>query len=185
MSVLSPKTYYDLRRLSPKTRYDVQVRAVSEAGKGEWSGVVQATTYGGTYNTNVLFHFKLLQTPSLIFQVPGPVRSLSATSIAVNGVPALHVSWSPPVDKAGGGLTYRLRVVPPHVTISRPVTATEYNVTGLRANTRYTVYVSAGSTALYGPEVSTFATTVGSECRTNDYDTALYYPDLGYVFGYV
>ena len=78
----------------------------------------------------------------------------------MNGVQALHVRWSPPVDKAGGGLTYRLRVVPPHVTISRPVTATEYNVTGLRANTSYTVYVSARSSGVFGPEVST---TLGSE----------------------
>ena len=64
------------------------------------------------------------------------------------------------MNKAGGGLTYKLRVVPPHVTISRQVTATEYNVRGLRTNTRYTVYVSAVSLGLYGPEVST---TVGSE----------------------
>ena len=81
----------------------------------------------------------------------------------MNGAPALHLRWSPPVDKAGGGLTYRLRVVPPHVTISTPVTATEYNVTGLRANTSYTVYVSARSSGLYGPEVSIANTTVGSE----------------------
>ena len=67
------------------------------------------------------------------------------------------------MDQAGGGLTYRLRVVPPHVTISRPVTASVYIVTGLRANTRYTVYVSARSSVLYGPEVSIATTTVGSE----------------------
>ena len=115
--------------------------------------------------------------PSLNFQAPGPVRSLSATPLLVNGIPSLNVSWSPPVNKAHGGLTYRLRVVPPHVNISRPVTATVYNVTGLRANTRYTVYVSAGSAALYGPEVSTVATRVRSECCTNDYDMGLYYPE--------
>ena len=115
--------------------------------------------------------------PSLNFQVPGPVRSLLATPLLVNGVPALNVRWSPPVDKAQGGLTYRLRVVPPHVTISRPVTTTVYIVRDLRANTIYTVYVSAGSTAQYGPEVSTVATTVVSECCTNDHDTALYYPE--------
>ena len=69
------------------------------------------------------------------------------------------------MDKAGGGLTYRLRVVPPHVAISRPVTATEYKVTGLRANTRYTVYVSARSSGVYGPEESDVVTTGGSECR--------------------
>ena len=86
------------------------------------------------------------------------VRSLSATAIPVNGIPALHVSWNPPVDKAGGDLTYRLRVVPPHVNISRPVTTTEYIVTGLRANTSYTVYVRAGSIGVYGPEVLTVAT---------------------------
>ena len=64
VSVLPPKTYYDLRGLSPKTSYDVQVRAVSEVGEGEWSGVGQATTYGGTCAyTNVLLHFELLQTP--------------------------------------------------------------------------------------------------------------------------
>ena len=113
--------------------------------------------------------------PSLNFQAPGPVRSLSATPLLVNGMPALNVRWSPPVDKAQGGLTYRLRVVPPHVTISRPLTATEYNVTGLKGNTRYTVYVSAGSIAQYGPEVLTVATTVDSECCANDYDTTLYY----------
>ena len=67
------------------------------------------------------------------------------------------------MDKAGGGLTYRLRVVPPHVTTSSGVTATEYNVTGLRANTRYTVYVSARSLGPHGPEVSITTTTVGSE----------------------
>ena len=67
------------------------------------------------------------------------------------------------MDKAGGGLTYRLRVVPPHVTISRTVTATEYNVTGLKANTRYTVYVSARSSGVYGPEMSIATTTLGSE----------------------
>ena len=69
------------------------------------------------------------------------------------------------MDKAGGGLTYRLRVVPPHVTISRPVTDTEYNVTGLRANTRYTVYVGAVSSGVYGPEEFAVGTTGGSECR--------------------
>ena len=68
------------------------------------------------------------------------------------------------MDKAGGGLTYRLRVVPPHVNISRPVTATEYIVTGLRANTRYAVYVRAVSSGVYGPEVSVVGTTEGSEC---------------------
>ena len=97
------------------------------------------------------------------FQDPGPVRFLSATPVALNGIPALHVSWSPPVDKAQGGVTYRLRVVPPHVDISRPVTATVYIVRGLRANTRYTVYVRAVSSGVYGPEVSVATTTVGSE----------------------
>ena len=82
----------------------------------------------------------------------------------MNGVQALRIRWSPPVDKAVGGLTYRLRVVPPHVTISRPVTATEYNVSGLRANTRYTVYVRAVSLGVYGPEESDVGTTGGSEC---------------------
>ena len=91
------------------------------------------------------------------------MRYLSATPVAVNGVPALHVRWGSPVNKAGGGLTYRLRVVPPHVTISRPVTATEYIVTGLRANTRYTVYVRAVSSGVYGPEESAATITVGSE----------------------
>ena len=67
------------------------------------------------------------------------------------------------MNKAQGGLTYRLRVVPPHVNISRPTRATGYIVTGLRANTRYTVYVSAGSTGVYGPEVSAANTTIGSE----------------------
>ena len=69
------------------------------------------------------------------------------------------------MDKAQGNLTYRLRVVPPHVTISRPVTATDYTVTGLRANTSYTVYVRAVSSGLVGPEVSAVGTTGGSECR--------------------
>ena len=68
------------------------------------------------------------------------------------------------MDKAQGNLTYRLRVVPPHVTISRPLTATEYNVTGLRANTRYTVYVRARSMGLVGPEKSAVGTTGESEC---------------------
>ena len=67
------------------------------------------------------------------------------------------------MDKAYGGLTYRLRVVPSQVTISRPVTATEYIVRGLRANTRYTVYVRAVSSGVYGPEVSIATTTIGSE----------------------
>ena len=69
------------------------------------------------------------------------------------------------MDKAGGGLTYRLRVVLPHVNISRSVTATEYNVTGLRAKSSYTVYVSAVSSGLFGPEESAVGTTGGSECR--------------------
>ena len=69
------------------------------------------------------------------------------------------------MDKVQGGLTYRLRVVPPHVTISRPIEtrATVFLVTGLRANTKYTVYVSAGSSGEYGPEVSFATTTLGSE----------------------
>ena len=67
------------------------------------------------------------------------------------------------MDKAGGGLTYRLRVVPHHVTISRPIGATVYIMTGLRAKTRYTVYVSARSLGVYGTEVSAVNTTVGSE----------------------
>ena len=69
------------------------------------------------------------------------------------------------MDKAGGGLTYRLRVVPPHVTISRAVTATEYIVRSLRANARYTVYVRAVSSGVYGPEVSAVGTSGGSECK--------------------
>ena len=68
------------------------------------------------------------------------------------------------MDKAQGNLTYRLRVVPPHVTISRPVTATEYIVRGLRANTNYIVYVSARSMGLVGPEKSAVGTTGESEC---------------------
>ena len=68
------------------------------------------------------------------------------------------------MDKAGGGLTYILRVVPPpNVTVSSPVTATEYHVTNLKANTSYTVYVRAVSLGVYGPEVSIATTTVGSE----------------------
>ena len=67
------------------------------------------------------------------------------------------------MDKAGGGLTYRLRVVPPHVNISRPTRATVYIVRGLRANTRYRVYVRAVSLGVYGPEVLTVAITVVSE----------------------
>ena len=68
------------------------------------------------------------------------------------------------MSKAQGHFNYRLRVVPPHVTISRPVTATEYIVTGLRANTNYTVYVRAVSVGLDGPEESVVGTTGGSEC---------------------
>ena len=85
----------------------------------------------------------------------------------MNGVPALNVSWHPPLDEARGGLIYRLRVVPPHVTTSRVVRATVYIVTGLRANTRYTVYVRARSSGLYGPEVSAVNTTGKSECCIN------------------
>ena len=91
----------------------------------------------------------------------------------MNGVPALHVRWRPPVYKAQSDLTYRLRVVPPHVNISRTVTATEYNVTGLRANTRYTVYVRAVSLGLDGPEKSAVSTTGGSECRIIMFDNLL------------
>ena len=69
------------------------------------------------------------------------------------------------MDKARGSLTYKLRVVPPHVNISRPMTATEYNVTGLRANTRYTVYVRAVSSGVHGREESNVGTTGGRECR--------------------
>ena len=76
------------------------------------------------------------------------------------------------MDKAGGGLTYRLRVVPPNVTISRTVTATVYIVRGLRANTIYTVYVRARSLALVGREESVVGTTGGSECFNSDYDEA-------------
>ena len=97
------------------------------------------------------------------FQGPGPVRYLSATPKVVNGVPALRISWSPPVKKAEGGLTYRLRVVPPHVNISEPTGATVYTVRSLRANTRYTVYVRAASLGVYGPEESAVGTTIGSE----------------------
>ena len=67
------------------------------------------------------------------------------------------------MNKAGGGLTYRVRVVPPHVTISRAVTPTEYIVRSLRANANYTVYVRARSSGAYGPEVYITTTTVGSE----------------------
>ena len=77
------------------------------------------------------------------------------------------------MDKAGGGLTYRLRVVPPHVTISTPVTATQYTVTGVRANTSYTVYVRAASMGMDGPEESAVVTTGGSECCINDYDATM------------
>ena len=66
------------------------------------------------------------------------------------------------MDKAQGNLTYRLRVVPPNDKISG-LTATEYIVRGLRANTNYTVYVTARSSGPYGPEVSIATTTVGSE----------------------
>ena len=82
----------------------------------------------------------------------------------MNGTSALRIGWSPPLNKAGGGLTYRLRVVLPHVTISRSVTATEYNVTGLRAKTSYRVYVSAVSSGLFGPEESAVGSTGESEC---------------------
>ena len=82
------------------------------------------------------------------------------------------------MNKAGGGLTYSLRVVPPNVTVSRPVTATEYNVTGLMANTSYTVYVRAVSLGVYGPEKSVVGTTGGSECCKHDYDEALHCPRI-------
>ena len=83
----------------------------------------------------------------------------------MNGTLALHVRWSPPPSRVQGGFAYSLRVVPPHVTISRAVTATEYIVIGLRANTSYIVYVSAISSGRYGPEVFSVGTTGGSECR--------------------
>ena len=67
------------------------------------------------------------------------------------------------MKKAEGGLTYRLRVDPPHVNISEPTGATEYTVRSLRANTRYTVYVRAVSSGVYGPKVSVADTTIGSE----------------------
>ena len=78
------------------------------------------------------------------------------------------------MDKAGGGLAYRLRVVPPHVTISRLTRATLYLVIDLNANTRYTVYVRAVSSGVYGPEESAVGTTGGSECLNNDCDEAMY-----------
>ena len=62
---------------------------------------------------------------------------------------------------------YRLRVVSHNTTTSRVVTATEYIARDLMANTRYTVYVSAGSFGVYGPEVSTVNTTGKSECCIN------------------
>ena len=42
---------HDWRGLSPNTTYDVRVRAVSAAGKGKWSDVVQVTTPGGIQQT--------------------------------------------------------------------------------------------------------------------------------------
>ena len=81
----------------------------------------------------------------------------------------MRISWSPPVDKAQGGLTYKLRVVSPHVTITTSgVTDTQYTVEQLhvvrRIYTRYTVYVRAASFGVYGPEVSVIVSTaVGSE----------------------
>ena len=42
-------------RASPNTTYDVRVRAVSAAGKGEWSEVEQVTTPGGKQQTQCVF----------------------------------------------------------------------------------------------------------------------------------
>ena len=40
---------HNWKGLSPNTSYDVRVRAVSAAGKGEWSDVGQVTTPGGIH----------------------------------------------------------------------------------------------------------------------------------------
>ena len=66
------------------------------------------------------------------------------------------------MDKAQGNLTYRLRVDPPTVQKSI-LTVTEYIVKDLKVNTNYTVYVTARSSGVYGPEVFIATTTVGSE----------------------
>ena len=81
-------------------------------------------------------------------------------------------------------------MVPPHVNISGPKgAATEYNVTGLRANTNYTVYVRAVSLGLIGREVSTVAKTIrGSKykkirsCINNHYNHYVYFLHIHIIY---
>ena len=129
------------------TRY-YRVRALNEAGEGEWSAVANATTN---------LH--------LVLEGPDAPENLSASASGTSGI---DLSWTAPegeptgyaVEWSGDGETGWAAVDPEHSG-----TATEYAHTGLTANTAYYYRVLALADAVPGKWSDVASATTDSATR--------------------
>ena len=115
-------TEYALTGLTEATEYTVRVTAVDAADNESERSIVDTFTTLTTVDT----------------EAPGVPTNVSATDVTQTGA---KVTWSASADNVGV-VGYNVYVGEGKVN-DTPVTATEYALTGLTANTEYTVSVSA------------------------------------------
>ena len=115
-------TEYALTGLTEATEYTVRVTAVDAADNESERSIVDTFTSLTTVDT----------------EAPGVPTNVSATDVTQTGA---KVTWSASADNVGV-VGYNVYVGEGKVN-DTPVTATEYALTGLTANTEYTVSVSA------------------------------------------
>ncbi|RHU45697.1 fibronectin type III domain-containing protein [Blautia sp. TF11-31AT] len=115
-------TEYALTELTEATEYTVRVTAVDAADNESERSIVDTFTTLTTVDT----------------EAPGVPTNVSATDVTQTGA---KVTWSASADNVGV-VGYNVYVGEGKVN-DTPVTATEYALTGLTANTEYTVSVSA------------------------------------------
>ena len=115
-------TEYALTELTEATEYTVRVTAVDAADNESERSIVDTFTTLTTVDT----------------EAPGVPTNVSATDVTQTGA---QVTWSASADNVGV-VGYNVYVGEGKVN-DTPVTATEYALTGLTANTEYTVSVSA------------------------------------------
>ena len=113
---------YALTELTEATEYTVRVTAVDAADNESERSIVDTFTTLTTVDT----------------EAPGVPTNVSATDVTQTGA---KVTWSASADNVGV-VGYNVYVGEGKVN-DTPVTATEYALTGLTANTEYTVSVSA------------------------------------------
>ena len=154
-------TSVTLTGLQRGTTYQVRVRAVSDAGDGEWSDAVSDAVSETTYDGMYRFNSKLLDVhviyviyyESLIFYnypVPGAPTDLMISP--PGSCDQLMVTWTAPSNTGGLPVKYKVYRNDDEVHSMRTTTTTTWS--GLTANTQYTVRVVAFNDLGDGGEVT-------------------------------